>query len=317
MKVSLPRRVSAFLFPRASDAWLSLLRIGLGLQVTFYCLSLRHDWLLLYTDRRGFVSRDLAEALLDARSPLTPRVGWLVNLGSYLHLSETQVVLAIWIVLIIASCCLTLGFLSRLMAIVAWFLYLCSVKSAGLYTYGVDNFTVIGLFYLMIAPLPDRWSLDAVLAHKRTVHPRRLGFHRRVLQLHLCLIYFFSGLSKGTGPGWWDGTSIWRALVSPPYNLLPIDVVYSFHLLLPAAGIFVVILETTYPVFIWWRRTRWFWLGAIVAVHLGIGLAMGLYLFASIMIVLNLAAFATDLLPTSWAGRRLAASFAIDGPRAD
>ena len=35
-----------------------------------------------------------------------------------------------------------------------WFIHLCAVKSVNLMTYGVDNFTTIGLFYLMFAPLP-------------------------------------------------------------------------------------------------------------------------------------------------------------------
>ncbi len=297
MKPGFEARVGAFLFPRTSDYWLTILRLGMALQVCFYGLGLRHDWQLLYTDRAGFVTRELAETILNVNSPLTPRLGWMITLGAHLQISEEQVVSVIWVLLLIASCCLAVGLFSRVMAVVVWFFYLSSVKSGGFYTYGVDNFTIIGLFYLMIAPLPDKWSLDALLGWNRTVNPRRLGFHRRVLQLHLCLIYFFSGLSKATGPGWWDGTSIWRALVSPPYNLVPADVVYSFHLFLPAAGIFVVFLETTYPLFIWLPRARGFWLGAIVAVHLGIGLAMGLYLFASIMIVLNLAAFATDLIP--------------------
>ena len=61
-------------------------------------------------------------------------------------------------------------------------------------------------------------------------------------------------------------------------------------------GITICLLETAYPIFIWMKRsTRSIWLAAILAMHAAIGLMMGMYLFAFVMIVLNLAAFAPDL----------------------
>lgn len=42
-------------------------------------------------------------------------------------------------------------------------------------------------------------------------------------------------------------------------------------------------------VFIWLKRTRRIWLACILARHTAIGLVMGLYLFALVMIVMNLA----------------------------
>jgi hypothetical protein len=56
-------------------------------------------------------------------------------------------------------------------------------------------------------------------------------------------------------------------------------------------GISICLLELSYPVCIWLKSTRWIWLGCILAMHVAIGLMMGLYLFALIMIVMNLAAF--------------------------
>jgi len=50
-------------------------------------------------------------------------------------------------------------------------------------------------------------------------------------------------------------------------------------------------LEIGYPFFIWNNKTRKIWLSCICAMHAGIGFMMGMYLFALIMIVLNVAAF--------------------------
>src|SRR5205809_214406 len=77
------RRLSRFLCPMESDGWLAVLRIGLGLQVLLYALSLRRDWnyLLAGTDG-GMNGRALSEALLSSQSPLVPRLGWSVTIGS-------------------------------------------------------------------------------------------------------------------------------------------------------------------------------------------------------------------------------------------
>ena len=294
--VKLRRRLAEFFFPCRSDNWLTILRVGLGLQVVLYCLSLRKDWnQLLGGSGTGLINRDLMEAILVARSPLVPRLGWLVTIGNHFGLSEGVVLSAAWIGLVCAGSCLVLGLFCRSAAIVAWFLYLCAVKSGNLLTYGVDNFTTIGLFYLMLAPFPDRYALDRKLWNSPIKDRRLHGFFRRVLQLHLCLIYFFSGLAKCLGNGWWNGENMWRALTRPPFNVVPVHIVISWQALLPLAGIVVWTLEMGYPFLIWPRKTRAIWLVGVLAMHVAIGLTMGLYLFALIMIILNVAAFGSDL----------------------
>ncbi len=289
-------RLAKFLFPAESDNWLALLRIGLGLQVVFYTLSLRTDWNSLFAERsNGLISRELAEAVLAVDSPLVPRLGWLIAAGSRLGLSEELILYLSWAGLLGAGCFLLPGLFCRSAAIVAWFLHLCSVKSGALYSYGMDNFTTIGLFYLMIAPLPDKYSLDCSVRKFPGKNPHRQGFHRRVLQLHLCLIYFFGGLAKTLGIGWWNGTSIWRAMIRPPFNIVPSEILVWSRYLFPILGIAICLVEIGYPFFIWLRQTRACWLVCVLAMHVAIGLTMGLYLFASIMIVLNVAAFGPGL----------------------
>jgi hypothetical protein len=163
-------------------------------------------------------------------------------------------------------------------------------------SYGVDNFMTIGLFYLMLSPLPDRYSLDWRLRKLRSRDPQLLGFWRRVLQLHLCLIYFFSGLTKCLGSGWWDGSNMWRALIRPPFNVIDPEILVRWKYLFPVAGIFICLLEIGYPAFIWSSKTRKIWLISVCAMHAGIGLTMGMYLFAFIMIILNVAAFGPGLI---------------------
>jgi hypothetical protein len=285
-------RLTRFLFPAQTGEWLTVLRIGLGLQVLLYALSLGSDWNYLFAGTDGGLNgRALSEGLLSTECPVVPRLGWLVTLGSHVGLSEWTVLSATWWLLLCAASGLLTGFFSRSSAVIAWFLHLCAAKSGGLVSYGVDNFMTIGLFYLMLSPLPDHYSLDQRWRKLRPKDGQLLGFFRRVLQLHLSVIYFFSGLTKCLGSGWWDGSNIWRALIRPPFNIIPPEILVRWKYVFPIAGISICLLEFGYPVLVWPKRARFIWLVAIIAMHVGIGIAMGMYLFALIMIILNVAAF--------------------------
>jgi len=285
-------RLYGFLFPAETDSWLGLLRIGLGVQVVVYVVSLKDDWNYLFAGNGyGLIGRTFSEALLSTESPLIPRLSWLVMLGSRVGLSEWTVLSIGWWALLCTSCALGVGLFCRSSATLTWFFHLCAAKSGGFISYGVDNFMTMGLFYLMLSPLPDRYSFDQLWRKLPPKHRQLLGFWRRILQLHLCLIYFFGGLTKALGGGWWNGSNLWRALIRPPFNLIAPEILVRWKSLFPFLGISVWVIEVGYIVFIWNRRTRPIWLACVIGMHIAIGLAMGMYLFALVMIVLNLAAF--------------------------
>src|SRR5207247_11253688 len=129
-------------------------------------------------------------------SAYAPRLGWLTEAGKQAGVPEEVVLSLAWWLLLVAGVCLLIGFFCRGAAIAAWFLHLCAVGSGELLLYGVDIFTSIGLFYLLLSPLPDSHTLDARWRKVRRDDPHLLGLFRRVLQLHLCLIYFFACLAN-------------------------------------------------------------------------------------------------------------------------
>jgi len=288
-------RLQRFLFPSETDKWLTVLRVGLGLQVITYALFLRGDWHYLFASTgKGLVSRELGEAITAFDSPFIPKLGWLVALGRSINISEETVLSVAWACLLCMGFLLLVGLFCRPAAIIAWFLHLCAAESGGLFAYGADSFMTTGLFYLMLSPLPDRYSADQWIVKAKSKDPQFLGFWRRVLQVHLCFVYFFGGLAKCLGNGWWNGSNLWRSLIRPPFNLISPDILVRFKYALPVLGISICVIEVGYPLFIWMKKTRFVWLVCILGMHVAIGLTMGLYLFALVMIVLNLAAFGVD-----------------------
>lgn len=285
-------RLRRFLFPRDSGEWLTFLRAGLGLEVALYAGSLYTDWQRMFgSTSTGFLNREFTEALLSIQSPLVPQIGWFVWVGQHIGLREETTLTILWLVLFASGIFLIVGLFCRSAAILAWLLHLSVAKTGGYLAYGMDNFLTIGLFYLMIAPLPDARALDSKLWKKRAPDLKLVGFCRRVLQLHLCGIYFFGGLTKALGVGWWNGDSMWRALIRPPFDLIQSQTLVHAQPILLVTGIFVCLLELSYPILIWPNKTRPLCLIAIIGMHVGVGLTMGLHLFSLVMIVFNLAAF--------------------------
>src|SRR5207248_7680591 len=121
---SLTNRLHNFLLTPQSSRWLTILRVGLGLQVLCYGLSLRGDWLdLLVHENQGLIRRDLVEAMLSVRSLFIPRIGWIVDIGAHLGLSEATVLWAVWTVLMFAALLLVVGLFCRISSAVVWLLY--------------------------------------------------------------------------------------------------------------------------------------------------------------------------------------------------
>lgn len=289
------QELERFLFHPESDAWQSVLRFGLGILVVLYCTSVGRSWGFFFGKTgTAFLGSEVSDAMLHAQGVFAPSLHWITSVARLAGISEEQSLELLRLVLVATGFFLVVGLFCRPSAITAWFLHLCLAKSGTFIAYGVDSAMTIGLFYLMLMPLPDRASIDAWLTHPAPSDPAMIGFFRRALQIHLCFFYFFGGLTKMLGAGWWNGTSVWRALLRPPFDILSGETIRRFQPLLPSLGIMVWLMEILYCVLIWPRRTRMFWLLIIVALHLGIALVMGLHLFALAMIVLNLAAFGPD-----------------------
>jgi hypothetical protein len=94
----------------------------------------------------------------------------------------------------------------------------------------------------------------------------------------------------------------------PPFNVFPAEFILRWSYFLPLTGIAIWLIEFGYPFLIWPRKTRTFWLVCVLAMHIGIAVMMGLYLFAFVLIVLNLAAFAPDELARRFPRRRALAT---------
>jgi len=178
---------------------------------------------------------------------------------------------------------LLFGLFARYAAIAALALQLLVYQSFSHFNYGYDNFMVMSLFYCAVFPVGKHHSVDGRIF---SLSGATTFNYQRVLQIHLAVAYFFSGIAKGLDTGWWNGNSVWRALASldGAYYLMP-------AVLLVPVGIGTVLIEILFPFLVYFRKTRKYAVAGMVLLHAGIALLMDLYAFSAIMIVWNIAAF--------------------------
>ena len=79
---------------------------------------------------------------------------------------------------------------------------------------------------------------------------------QRLIQVHMCVIYLFAGISKLQGPSWWSGEAMWRAFANLEYQSLDMTWLAWHPWLVNIMSHVSVLWEIAFCVLIWkplWR----------------------------------------------------------------
>lgn len=267
--------------PPATSLSFDVLRVGTAM-LLFVRLCVESPTLLDIYGDGGLVSWSLSEI----RSiGWVPTLSWLAGPATQFDLDRDETLTVVAVIYMFAIIGMMLGLAARASTFATWFLHFLLLESSSLSSYGVDSFLNISLFYCMI------------VAHRDSANfSRTTGLVLRLLQFHLCLIYFTAGLEKAKGTEWWAGEAIWRSVMQPQFQTFDLSWLAWFPALAIIASWSTILIEMAYPLMIWSSRTRPTWLAATVALHLMIGLFLGLHFFAGTLIIMNVAAFGTKYL---------------------
>jgi hypothetical protein len=227
-----------------------------------------------------------------------PHIGDLaLLLSKYLHLSPDRSAELVLQLFFCTCLFLFLGLFTRLASILCFFLHLTFINTGNGMIYGVDVFTQISLFYAMFFPLSSVCSLDAVIGISKVKEKSvAAGISIRVIQIQLCIVYLSTGIEKCLGEQWLNGEAIWRTLMMPVFKNYNFYWIAGFPHIPYFLGIIVLIIELGYTFFMWRKNIRVLWLFLIISLHFNIGLLMGMWYFAFIMIFLSVFAFGDDVI---------------------
>jgi hypothetical protein len=273
---------------------LGLFRILISSFALIQFIVLIPDWMWLYGPK-GLLPWEITDALSTTN---TPTLSGAAKLFSSLGFSANGTVYTIAAIYCISLIGLLVGYKTRIMSIIAWLTHL-TINTTGHFTaYGVETFTHISLFYCMVLPVGIKWSVDAALRDARhRVSPNLVTLSIRVIQLHLCIMYFASGMEKAMGHQWWNGEAIWIALQQDQFHQFNTNWMASVPFIPKMLGWGTLVIETLYPIGMLWSKSKKLWLIGIVSMHLGIAIFLGLYLFGGLMMLLNISVFSQHCFP--------------------
>ena len=274
-----------FWFSAVDPATLGLIRILAGAMLFYTHLV----WTL---DLSGFFGQHAwltpnAIAHLPGHSPLK----W-----SWFYWIDSPVLLwMVHIAALVVFALLTIGLWSRAMSILAFLATVSYINRASLAQFGLDDTNAMLAMYLMVGPCGAAYSVDRWLKRRKCgvtleVQPS-IGANVaiRLLQVHLCVIYLFSGIGKIQGETWWNGNAILMAVGNLEYQSLNATWLIRYRFLAALLAHVTVFWETFYCVLVWPRLTRPIVLAIAAGVHIGIGLFLGMWTFGLAMLIANTA----------------------------
>ncbi len=275
------------------NSWTGIFRIAISTFALVQILVLYPN-ILEILGYNGYIQWLISERIFSTDT--LPHIILLASVLKPYGISENQSVYLVTYFYLFSLIGLAIGYQTRLMAFFAFIAHLTLINTANLYAYGVESFTHLSLFYCIFIPKNTFFSLDKYYHH--TAEDFEAGkILLFILRIHLCIVYCTTGIAKMGGDQWWNGEATWRALCQPQFAQFDLTFLAQIPWFSKILSWSTLLIETAYPLFIWYPKTRRYWLLATLGLHAGIGIFMGLRLFATIMSLLNLCVWGLDLLP--------------------
>jgi hypothetical protein len=170
----------------------------------------------------------------------------------WFHVTDPTGMIVIHGIICLVTFLFTIGFCTRITAVLTWIGQLSYIHRSTQLLFGVDTMMTILLLYLMIGPSGGAYSVDRLIARwwsraKPNLIARWRSFWGkpigeispapitslqaapsvsanvaiRLLQVHVCIIYLAAGLAKMLGASWWNGTAVWYTLAN--YEFAPMQ----------------------------------------------------------------------------------------------
>jgi hypothetical protein len=273
---------NAVVFAERDPALASVLRIGYGV-LLLVNLALWLPDLRLWFGEDGLVPRATGQALINEDAPTI--LAWFGGAWWW--------ACACYAALVASAILLTVGWYSRIQAVIVLVLLTSFQDRNYAIVDGEDTLFRLYAFYLALCPAGWAYSLDARRRARRgQAVPTPVPWALRLFALQISVVYLSSAIEKALGTDWLAGTAMYYVARTDAFGKLPLPgALFESVALTQAMTWAVLALELALPILLWVPRTRRIALGVAIVFHLAIDYAMHLFLFHWLMI-LGLLAFA-------------------------
>lgn len=193
----------------------------------------------------------------------------------------------------------TLGVFTRVTSILSFLITVSYVQRVPAALFGLDQINAMLALYLSIGPSGAALSIDRwwkVRRSRRLDRETRAALERpapstsanlalRLIQIQMCIIYFFAGVSKLQGTAWWNGEAMWLAFANLEYQSFDMTWLARHPWLINIMTHTTIAWELSFWALVWRPMMRPVMLTAGVVMHVGIGAFLGMWTFGLIMLV--------------------------------
>lgn len=254
---------------------LSLMRfVMIGMMFGMYLFRLENIDLF---DERSFIPRESALKLMgDFYQSPVQWFFWPDSLAFVAHIVFVILLFLFWI-----------GLGGRAIAWLVFIFQLGFLQRNYAISFGADVVSTVFLFYFVFAESTAHLSVKSFFS--KASKPKWFSTDLltpvmyRMMQIHISVIYAYTGFEKLKGQTWWDGTALWPVLANPQMVVTNLEFVRHIPWLIPFITFTTIVFEIYFPAAMLSKKTRsaWLWMG--VSFHLGIAILVWLFPFSLIM----------------------------------
>ncbi len=186
-------------------------------------------------------------------------------------------------------CC---GVGTRVTSLLAFLITISYSQRVPVANFGLDQILGMLCLYMAIGPSGASLSFDSWLLRRISAkHSARTSVAMlpsaqmvlRLIQIHVCIIYFWAGFAKLKGDSWWTGEAMWQVIANQEYQTIDLTWMAYVPWLPYLIAHVTVAWEVSFCILVWRPRWRPLMLGIGTLMHLGIGAFLGMWTFGLIM----------------------------------
>lgn len=198
----------------------------------------------------------------------------LNTLSLFSWVEKTGTIFPLWILGLMAGSLFLMGIKTRVMTVILFLLQLSMILRNPLVIGGGEFVMLPMLFYFMFAGQQGEiWPL-------------------RMMQLQFCLIYWLSVWGKLNGhESWLNGEFMYRFLINPMWSHWSLSAIVTHKTISALMTWSVLLFELSFPLLIWWKKTRGPVLFLAIIFHLSIAVFVKQVFFLSFAMIICLTLF--------------------------
>jgi hypothetical protein len=259
------KAIDGFFFNANYPVQIRLFRLIFGLTV-FYMYCIRSLDLGFFYSNSGIMPVEFISRI--------PEMSYRFTIFEYLS-SDTF----LWIgnsVFLISLLLAALSIYPRLFSVIAYFFHVSFIHRNIFAVYGADFVATCFLLYLCF--------MDG-RQNNGTLSKWVSSMFYRIAQIHVCIIYFFAGTQKLQGKTWWNGEALWGALANPQQVGWDFSWIVNIPLFIVVGTYLSLLWEIYFPVLVWVRPLRYWFLAFGLLLHLFIAIMIQIPFFGALMAI--------------------------------